>query len=141
VLPTLARYGIAEVAQQRKPGVAPFARSTEPIGTQRLYVASGTGEIVVENRYRDVAIEASRAGGRVLQEWASRFTVKEKGPANLVTEADFASQETIVGLIRSNFPDHGFLGEEGLDQAADEQPFRWIIDPLDWNTPAKCSSA
>jgi myo-inositol-1(or 4)-monophosphatase len=89
------------------------------------------GEFVVENRYRDVAIEAARAGGRVLQEWATRFTVKEKGPANLVTEADFASQETIVGLIRSHFPDHGFLGEEGLDQPADGQPFRWIIDPLD----------
>jgi myo-inositol-1(or 4)-monophosphatase len=81
--------------------------------------------------YRDTAIQAARAGGDVLQQWSRRFTVREKGPANLVTEADFASQETIVGVIRSQFPEHGFLGEEDLDTAPDGQPFRWIIDPLD----------
>ena len=37
----------------------------------------------------------------MLQEWAHKFTVREKGPANLVTEADFAAQETIVEMIRS----------------------------------------
>jgi myo-inositol-1(or 4)-monophosphatase len=86
---------------------------------------------VHEDLYRDVAIEAARAAGGVLQQWATRFTVREKGPANLVTEADFASQETIVGLIQSRFPDHGFLGEEGLEREPQGRPFRWIIDPLD----------
>ena len=81
--------------------------------------------------YRNVAIEAARAGGEVLQQWSRRFTVKEKSPANLVTEADFASQETIVGIIRSRFPDHGFLGEEELDRDPVTEPFRWVIDPLD----------
>jgi myo-inositol-1(or 4)-monophosphatase len=81
--------------------------------------------------YRDVAIEAARAGGDVLEQWSRRFTVREKGPANLVTEADFASQETIVGIIRSRFPDHGFLGEESLERNSVGEPFRWIIDPLD----------
>jgi myo-inositol-1(or 4)-monophosphatase len=76
------------------------------------------------------AIEAARAAGAILQDWAHKFTVREKGPANLVTEADFAAQNAIVELIRSRFPDHGFLAEEGLDEAAD-RPFRWIIDPLD----------
>jgi myo-inositol-1(or 4)-monophosphatase len=77
------------------------------------------------------AIEAARAAGVILQEWAHKFTVREKGPANLVTEADFAAQAAIVELIRSRFPDHGFLGEEGLDEARPDQPYRWIIDPLD----------
>jgi myo-inositol-1(or 4)-monophosphatase len=85
---------------------------------------------VHDDRYRDVAIQAARAGGDVLQQWSQRFTVREKGPANLVTEADFASQETIVGIIQSQFPDHGFLGEEELDRPV-IGPFRWIIDPLD----------
>ena len=84
-----------------------------------------------EDRYRDVAIQAARAGGEVLQQWAKRFTVREKGPANLVTAADFASQETIVRIISSQFPDHGFLGEEELDRSSTGQPLRWIIDPLD----------
>jgi myo-inositol-1(or 4)-monophosphatase len=57
--------------------------------------------------------------------------VREKGPANLVTEADFAAQAVIVDLIRSRFPDHGFLAEEGLDEAPPEGSFRWVIDPLD----------
>jgi myo-inositol-1(or 4)-monophosphatase len=76
------------------------------------------------------AIEAARAAGAILQDWAHKFTVREKGPANLVTEADFAAQNAIVDLIRSRFPDHGFLAEEGLDEAPD-RPYRWIIDPLD----------
>jgi myo-inositol-1(or 4)-monophosphatase len=76
------------------------------------------------------AIEAARAAGAILQDWAHKFTVREKGPANLVTEADFAAQNAIVELIRSRFPDHGFLAEEGLDESS-ERPFRWIIDPLD----------
>jgi myo-inositol-1(or 4)-monophosphatase len=89
------------------------------------------GRLVQDDLYRDIALQAARAGGEVLRQWSHRFTVHEKGPANLVTEADFASQETIVGIIRSQFPSHGFLGEEGLDRPADGQPFRWIIDPLD----------
>jgi myo-inositol-1(or 4)-monophosphatase len=86
---------------------------------------------VHDDQYRDIALQAARAGGEVLKQWSQRFTVREKSPANLVTEADFASQETIVGIIQSKFPDHGFLGEEELDRPADGQLYRWIIDPLD----------
>lgn len=76
------------------------------------------------------ACEAARAAGAILQDWAHKFTVREKGPANLVTEADLAAQSAIVERIRSRFPDHGILAEEGLDEAP-ERPYRWIIDPLD----------
>lgn len=80
--------------------------------------------------YCETATEAARAAGDVLRKWAGQFTVKEKGPANLVTEADFAAQDAIVARIRARFPDHGFLGEEGLDEPG-SSGFRWIIDPLD----------
>jgi len=86
---------------------------------------------MLDETFCRTASEAARAAGDVLQQWAHKFTVREKGPANLVTEADFAAQETIVRLIRSRFPDHGFLGEEGLDESPRNQAFRWIIDPLD----------
>ena len=86
---------------------------------------------MLEETFGWTASEAARAAGDVLQEWADKFTVREKGPANLVTEADFAAQETIVKLIRSRFPDHAFLGEEGLDESSATQPYRWVIDPLD----------
>ena len=46
------------------------------------------------------AMEAARLGGRILEEWGSKFTSREKGPANLVTEADLASQSAIFELLR-----------------------------------------
>lgn len=78
-----------------------------------------------------LASEAAHAGGQVLQDWVGRFSVREKRRADLVTEADHASQETIYKIISSRFPDHGFLGEEGLNQQSDSSPWQWIIDPLD----------
>ena len=81
--------------------------------------------------YLSIAEEAARKAGEVLEEWGTRFTVSEKSRANLVTEADFASQEAIHKHIKRRFPEHGFLGEEGLDLPNAGSPFRWIIDPLD----------
>jgi myo-inositol-1(or 4)-monophosphatase len=78
-----------------------------------------------------VAEKAARTAGRILQDWAGRFTVSEKGPADLVTEADLASQEAIHGVLHERFPDHGFVGEEGLRTGPLESEYRWIIDPLD----------
>lgn len=77
------------------------------------------------------AEEAARLGGRILEDWAPRFTSREKSPANLVTEADEASQRAIFELIHGRFPEHRFLGEEGLQHDAGDSPYRWIIDPLD----------
>ncbi|MEZ6047461.1 MAG: inositol monophosphatase family protein [Planctomycetaceae bacterium] len=77
------------------------------------------------------AIEAAREAGGILQDWVSRFSVSEKGPQDLVTDADVASQEAILRKLKSAFPDHQFLGEEGLDQTSVDSPYRWIIDPLD----------
>jgi len=81
--------------------------------------------------FLQTAQEASRIGGRILQQWQSKFTAREKSPANLVTEADLASQDAIHEFIVNRFPDHKFLGEEGLDQQTGTSPYRWVIDPLD----------
>ena len=78
-----------------------------------------------------IAEEAARAAGEVLARWAGRFTVTEKSRANLVTEADFESQEVIRRVIHGRFPDHDFLGEEGPAAKRSGSPYRWIIDPLD----------
>ena len=69
-----------------------------------------------EMEFLKTAEEAARKAGEVLEDWGSRFTVSEKSRSNLVTEADFASQEAIYQLISGRYPDHGYLGEEGLDQ-------------------------
>lgn len=83
------------------------------------------------NTYLTTACEAAEAAGDVLIDWRGRFSVREKSKANLVTEADEASQKVIYDLIRDRFPDHGFLGEEGLNEDPEDSDYRWIIDPLD----------
>jgi myo-inositol-1(or 4)-monophosphatase len=81
--------------------------------------------------------KAARAGGQVLLDWRGRFGVREKGPADLVTEADLAAQQTIREILLGEFPDHRFLGEEGesgSDRSESASPYRWIVDPLDGTT-------
>ena len=90
--------------------------------------------------FLSVCVAAARAGGRVLLDWQDRFQAREKGPKDLVTEADVAAQEAIRGVLLGAFPDHDFLcEEEAADRKAAGQPpipprrgeFRWIVDPLD----------
>ncbi len=77
---------------------------------------------------------AARAGGQVLQDWVGRFAVREKGPADLVTEADLASQAAVHDVLAGDFPDFLFVGEEN-DQPFDSQSdFCWVVDPLDGTT-------
>ncbi|WP_437224366.1 inositol monophosphatase family protein [Planctomicrobium sp. SH661] len=81
--------------------------------------------------FLQAAMEAARLGGQKLEEWGEKFTAREKSPANLVTEADLASQTAIFEFLRGHYPDHRFLGEEGLLHNEGDSPYRWIIDPLD----------
>ena len=86
--------------------------------------------------YITVCEEAVRAGGATVLDWIGRVKVREKAPADLVTEADFASQETIRRTVLDAFPDHSLLGEEdeGAPDRAGRTRFRWIADPLDGTT-------
>ncbi len=62
-----------------------------------------------------------------------KVTYKLKGRANLLTEADLAAQEKVIGIIHKAFPADGFMAEES---PVKETPNRrlWIIDPLDGTT-------
>jgi myo-inositol-1(or 4)-monophosphatase len=87
--------------------------------------------------YLTVCREAVHQAGEVLMQRWGHVSVRHKGPADLVTEADFAAQETVRQIIHSAFPDHAVIGEE--DQPSDGPPpprpeFRWIVDPLDGTT-------
>jgi myo-inositol-1(or 4)-monophosphatase len=102
-------------------------------------------------RWRQGAEEAARLGAGILEQWRSKFSVREKGRADLVTEADLASQKAIQAFLKERFPDHDFLGEEdpgakeGRGPAIDAPP-TWIVDPLDGTSnyvhdvPAYCVS-
>lgn len=85
-------------------------------------------------RIRDVGVAAAaRAGEILLNFWGKTLTVEKKGAINLVTEADLASENAIIQIIRGVFPDHSVLAEEsGLTLGTDS--YEWIIDPLDGTT-------
>jgi myo-inositol-1(or 4)-monophosphatase len=85
-------------------------------------------------RLRAVAEAASRAGAAELVQWRDKFTTREKSARDLVTDADLASQRAIEAIIRREFPDHGFLGEESPDREQLKRPYCWIVDPLDGTT-------
>ncbi len=74
-----------------------------------------------------VALEA----GQVLRAAYGRVEAREKGPGDLVTDADLASQRLITERLEQAFPKHTLLAEEeGVGPDA-SRPWRWIVDPLD----------
>ncbi|TWU28551.1 inositol monophosphatase family protein [Bythopirellula polymerisocia] len=77
---------------------------------------------------------AARRGAEELIRWRSRFTTREKSAHDLVTDSDLASQKAIHEVISSAFPEHGFLGEESPDPTQLEEPYCWVVDPLDGTT-------
>ena len=74
---------------------------------------------------------ACRAAGAQLMDWRGKFSAQEKGARDLVTDADIASQEAVRKAVLSDFPDHGFLGEESPDLSQLEKEYCWVVDPLD----------
>lgn len=83
---------------------------------------------------RATLLLAAEEAGRILMEkYAAGVTVAYKGAIDLVTEADLASEQAIVALLRERHPDHDILAEEGNSRClgADQ---RWIVDPLDGTT-------
>lgn len=83
-----------------------------------------------------VAQMAALAGGEKLLEWRGKLETREKSPADLVTDADLASQNAIANVVAEHFPDHAFLGEEnpGVVGQLLAKPVCWVVDPLDGTT-------
>src|SRR3954451_2870348 len=85
----------------------------------------------------DAAVEAARLGAAELDSWRHRFKGREKGRADLVTEADLASQRVIRSYLAGRFPSHGFVREEDgpkpVPPGPDASP-TWVVDPLDGTT-------
>jgi len=100
------------------------------------------------DQVRQVGRQAALAAGALLKlNYEKPHDITLKGAIDPVTESDFASQKTIISLIRQTFPDHGILAEERMDadmgegakgrgpwpspQETTTPAYRWIIDPVD----------
>lgn len=99
--------------------------------------------------WQSAAEDAARLGAAQLESWRARFSIREKAHADLVTDADHASQKAIREYILNKFPDHSFVGEEdpgAKSGIVSPQVPTWIVDPLDGTTnyvhdvPAYCVS-
>lgn len=78
--------------------------------------------------------QAAEAGAKELLAWRGRFSAQNKAARDFVTDADLASQGAIQAILLGKYPDHGFLGEESPDLRQLDQPFCWVVDPLDGTT-------
>lgn len=80
---------------------------------------------------RQVAEYAAREAGQILLAMFGKVRAWEKGPADLLTEADLASQRSIARALAAAFPAHTLMAEEENAVPAEGNPWRWIVDPLD----------
>lgn len=83
--------------------------------------------------YIPFAAELAREAGAVLMRHYGNVQVEHKGSFDTVTAADRASERLVVERIRSRFPSHSIVAEEGGNfEGAGE--LIWHVDPLDGTT-------
>ena len=73
---------------------------------------------------------ARRAGELVLGRFRTDVEVSLKGRANVVTDADLASERLILDYVTGEYPDFGVLSEESAPVAG-ASPYTWVVDPID----------
>jgi myo-inositol-1(or 4)-monophosphatase len=76
---------------------------------------------------------AREAGALLMEYFHQRVKIEYKGEADLVTIADRKSEELILKHLRSRWPSHDVVGEEGASVETGSD-YRWYIDPLDGTT-------
>lgn len=77
---------------------------------------------------------ADRAGRSIMSYFQGSFRIdlkdKRPGGIDIVTDADRASEDIILGSIRREFPDHDILTEE-TETNSTGSSWLWLVDPLD----------
>lgn len=84
--------------------------------------------------YLETAVEiAHEAGAMLANFFERRIGFELKGEYDLVTAADRASEDFIVERLRTHFPTHTVVAEEGGERKASSE-YCWYVDPLDGTT-------
>lgn len=76
---------------------------------------------------------ALEAGEILKYYYSNEINIRFKGKLDMVTDADINSQEKIVNIIKSEFPDDEIIAEENTENTSNLKS-TWIIDPLDGTT-------
>lgn len=64
----------------------------------------------------------------------SSIAKESKGVHDYVTRFDKESERRIVARLKELLPQSGFIAEEGTATSRGEEPYIWIVDPLDGTT-------
>ena len=87
------------------------------------------------SHFLEVAVETAREAGAILmREFAHPQKISYKGEVDLVTEADRHSEQAIVERLRTHFPQHTIIAEEGGGGKIATARYCWHVDPLDGTT-------
>jgi myo-inositol-1(or 4)-monophosphatase len=81
----------------------------------------------------DLAVATAREAGELITSMRSAgvdVAGTKSSPSDVVTEADRACEELILGRLLGARPDDGFVGEEG-DDVASTSGVTWVVDPID----------
>jgi myo-inositol-1(or 4)-monophosphatase len=76
---------------------------------------------------------AREAGALVMDYFRQHVKIEYKGDVDLVTVADRKSEALILERIRTQFPAHDVMGEEGTRIETGSE-YKWYVDPLDGTT-------
>ena len=102
--------------------------------------------IVGTKSYTAVAVNCASKAGEWIKSRIGRFAEPDLKYSmhDLVTEVDKGSERLIRNLIATHFPQHSFLGEEGVEpgpeasvralEEAGRAEYLWIVDPIDGTT-------
>jgi myo-inositol-1(or 4)-monophosphatase len=84
---------------------------------------------------REACAEAVRRGGAILRDRFGKLrTISFKGGIDLVTDADHASEDALLGFLRERFPGAAILAEESGASGAGAGGLQFYVDPLDGTT-------
>jgi myo-inositol-1(or 4)-monophosphatase len=84
--------------------------------------------------YLETAVDIAREAGVLLTHYfEKRVAFELKGEFDLITEADRNSEKLVVEKLRSYFPSHAIVAEEGGGISGSSE-YRWYVDPLDGTT-------
>ena len=88
--------------------------------------------------YPDISINAAIAlvknTNHYFKNHEMSLHIKEKGPADFVTDTDLNVQAYLCENLKEQYPDIQFMGEERDNTTIDFSEYFWILDPVDGTT-------
>jgi histidinol-phosphatase len=85
---------------------------------------------MMETYLESALAAAAAAADEIMHYYRGEFAVELKADQSPVTVADRRAEEIIKGMLLTDFPQHGFYGEESGKQR-DDAEFLWLVDPID----------